>query len=740
MTEVLQELAVKISVDNTELSKGLTRFLYSVDAWKKEMEVSAKGVTAAFDSLLKTTTRLAAGITAAGIAVGTHLVKKSLESVDAMAKLSDRTSINIETLYGFKVAAEDVGVSLEAIAGSVTKLRRNVSEAASGNEELAKTFKQVGLDAATLRDMKPEDAFLAVIDALNKVPNEADRTALKMQLLGKSANELTNFLNLGSEEIKNYVQRSKDLGFTVSRFDAAKIEAANDAMTRFGTAIQGAAQRFTALLSPYIKQAADDLTAFFTQGDQGAEMMHGAIRQLVNAVAVFIDTIHVLRIAWAGVAQMGAFVADILYNVFFGIAAGAGYATNLVLHFKDTFVGVANNIGASFDLLWAGLKLGVAEFVLFATRQLAKMLDQTAAVLSVLPGSADSSVRKMETSIREASMGMSNSIGKYATDARVEFNRVKEEAARTGEATKQAWDQAIDTIDEVHAPPIFQELADAADETLEEARQNLTDLVNAPWAQDAVEAWEERAIGAINKVAKETTDKAPGEDNKSKSPFKALGQGDQAYNEYRDNLNKQLQDVTNDQLLWESFKNENIELMTREHLQDIERSEAESQARTRALWQQGYKGRLQVAQTYLSQLETLQNTHSKRAFEVGKVAAIANAVIATYQGAAQALRDVPYPANFVAAGAVIAAGFNNINNIRSTSFGGGGGSGGGTPVAPSVDASTSSSQVGGPGGRRDTSTVNVTLLGDSFSQKAVRSLVDQLSDAAGDGATIRVRG
>lgn len=74
-------------------------------------------------------------------------------------------------------------------------------------------------------------------------------------------------------------------------------------------------------------------------------------------------------------------------------------------------------------------------------------------------------------------------------------------------------------------------------------------------------------------------------------------------------------------------------------------------------------------------------------FSDSKPIAIAAALMSTYQGAANALATVPYPANIAAAATVVASGIAQVNNIRSTNVGGGGGGGG--AVAPSIPSSIS---------------------------------------------------
>jgi hypothetical protein len=100
--------------------------------------------------------------------------------------------------------------------------------------------------------------------------------------------------------------------------------------------------------------------------------------------------------------------------------------------------------------------------------------------------------------------------------------------------------------------------------------------------------------------------------------------------------------------------------------------------------------------------------------------------MATAQGAAQALRDVPYPMNIAAAAAVAALGAAQIASISSTQFGGGAtgltssGAGSGIPSmsnemfkAPTVSAS-----------ERNGSTVRIEIVGGDDSE-IVRSIIKQ---------------
>ena len=110
---------------------------------------------------------------------------------------------------------------------------------------------------------------------------------------------------------------------------------------------------------------------------------------------------------------------------------------------------------------------------------------------------------------------------------------------------------------------------------------------------------------------------------------------------------------------------------------------AQIQARGDTVVSKIFKGSLTSRLQALQQFSAGAAQHSRKMFKINKVAAIANAVISTAQGAAQALKDVSFPANIAAAALVVASGAAQINAIRGTSFQGGGGG-----TTPSAAAST----------------------------------------------------
>lgn len=147
----------------------------------------------------------------------------------------------------------------------------------------------------------------------------------------------------------------------------------------------------------------------------------------------------------------------------------------------------------------------------------------------------------------------------------------------------------------------------------------------------------------------------------------------------------------------------------------------------------------------LGDLSTLQNSQSRKAFEIGKAASIANATVSTYEGATKAysaMAGIPIigPAlGIAAAAAAIAAGMANVQAISSQKFGGGGGgrlSVGGAGGFAGVASSPVVTQPAVPAKSEPSNTVSVTILGNVVDHdKFAREVIPSIQKAFADGVT-----
>lgn len=191
----------------------------------------------------------AAGLATAGVAFGAavgHFINRG----DSIKKASDRLGISAETLSAMGYAASQSGSDLAGLEKGIRFLQKTVEEAADGSAEAAESFQALGLSAEELRQMKPDEMWLAVADSLSKVQNVTERNALAMKAFGKSGVDLIPLLLGGSRGVRSLMEEAARTGQVVTAEQAASAERLGDALERVWAAIKGAIFSVGAALVP----------------------------------------------------------------------------------------------------------------------------------------------------------------------------------------------------------------------------------------------------------------------------------------------------------------------------------------------------------------------------------------------------------------------------------------------------------------------------------------------------------
>lgn len=164
---------------------------------------------------------------------------------------------------------------------------------------------------------------------------------------------------------------------------------------------------------------------------------------------------------------------------------------------------------------------------------------------------------------------------------------------------------------------------------------------------------------------------------------------------------------------------------------DIEERQAEERMR-QAKREADYKK--SILMDSMNALTTLMNSGSRKMFEVGKAAAIAQAMVSTFTGAAKAL-ELGFPLGPIAAAGMVAAGMVQVANIKKQTMGGTSGGG----AAPRVSTPTQSVNASNQPVQAQENNMNMYVRGinpnDMFSGQ---QMVDMINSAQENGAVLRV--
>ena len=245
--------AVKIqaSVDGVAEIAGLEKSLNRVD---KE----ATGLLGTFNRLKGITGGLGRGlgalVPAAGVAGLAALGKRAIDTADNLNDLSQRTGVSVESLSKFGAAAADSGSSVDEVAKAMGRLARGVVDPASKTNEALRSIGISSTDASgKIKSM--DQIMLDVADQFAKMPDGAQKTALAMDLFGKSGANLIPMLNQGRDALNQY-------SATIDTQMAQAADKFNDSINAVARAVAGPFNQAITALLPLITQVAQGIASF----------------------------------------------------------------------------------------------------------------------------------------------------------------------------------------------------------------------------------------------------------------------------------------------------------------------------------------------------------------------------------------------------------------------------------------------------------------------------------------------
>lgn len=232
-----------------ELQKAQKQTKTSANSMQRNMTQAFSKIRGGANIAVKALSKMAIGAATASAAI----FKLTASSIDELAKTSDRLGIATEDLQALRFAAEQTGAGAAGLDRALSDMTRRLGEAKGGTGEAIKGIEALGLSVSDLLSMDPAEQFRMIAGAMSNVGTQAEKNAIAYQIFGRQGQQLVNTLAVGREGLDQFAQQARDLGLSLSRVDAAKVEAANDAMNRVRIMLTGVAQQYTVQLSPVVE-------------------------------------------------------------------------------------------------------------------------------------------------------------------------------------------------------------------------------------------------------------------------------------------------------------------------------------------------------------------------------------------------------------------------------------------------------------------------------------------------------
>ncbi|KQZ19362.1 hypothetical protein ASD50_07720 [Mesorhizobium sp. Root552] len=269
------------------LKADLTKFGASLKTFSSDLATVGRRLALAF-------TGAAAAATAVG-AGALKLAKDSAEVVDGMGKAAEAAGLTVDAYGRLEFAAKMANVEQTEFQAGMARLNKALGDAARGSKSAIDLFSRLGVNIkGTDGKIRPTEAILQdIAEAFSKMPDGAAKSAIAIELFGRSGAKLLPLLNSGKQGLIDLGKEAEKLGIVFDKNAADIADEMGDALDEVSFAAKGIRLWLGLIFAPAVTEGARLLRDVIVQNRDailqfGKALTLGTVRligDLVNALA-----------------------------------------------------------------------------------------------------------------------------------------------------------------------------------------------------------------------------------------------------------------------------------------------------------------------------------------------------------------------------------------------------------------------------------------------------------------------
>ena len=232
-----------------------------------------KGLTRIISPLAKYGSMLTA---VAGPAALGFMIKQSFEQLDALAKLSKKLNVLPRQLNALQLAGNLAGIAQRQLNLGLQRFIRRASEAAQGTGTAKTAFQELGINAKRLIQLPLPEQLARVSDAMKDIPNRADQIRIAFRFFDSEGVNLIRLLDKGGDKIRSMIERFTGLNKALGMGNLARIEQANDALTKLAFFVNRVRDAIAIKLAPLVTATVNRFDEWAQEGTKTSNVIDTA--------------------------------------------------------------------------------------------------------------------------------------------------------------------------------------------------------------------------------------------------------------------------------------------------------------------------------------------------------------------------------------------------------------------------------------------------------------------------------
>jgi hypothetical protein len=122
---------------------------------------------------------------------------EAIQYGDDLVDLNAQTGVAIDKLMELQMAFDLNGMKAAQVQPVLSKMQRMIAEAGSGSAEAAAKFSMMGIQIAEIQGLNADEQLMKIGEAITEIQNPAQRSAMAMEIFGKSGAKLLSVFSAG---------------------------------------------------------------------------------------------------------------------------------------------------------------------------------------------------------------------------------------------------------------------------------------------------------------------------------------------------------------------------------------------------------------------------------------------------------------------------------------------------------------------------------------------------------------